>query len=171
MPPKTGRVKPAAKAAAGPKGAAGRDVKGAKSAAAASKNGPAKKGATAPAAAAKSNLVREVKPMTPAPTPALKEEAEPPEDPKHENPIYNEFDLDGHRIVSPEPTSKWGRLKKRARKAFHASALYQKNLQLKKRWRDYREKKRQRAHTQTLFKVPTPPRSARSIILYTFRRI
>ena len=146
MPPKTGRVKPAANANAAPKGAAGRDAKGAKSAAA-SKTGPAKKGA---AAAAKSNLVREVKPVTPAPpTPALKEEAGAPpppgeEDPKHENPIYNEFDLDGRRITSsPEPTSRWGKLWKRARRAFHASALYQKNLQLKKRWRDYREKKRQ----------------------------
>lgn len=143
MPPKTGRVKPVRNANASASGvggkAAGRDGKSAKSTAS-SKPGLANKNAPAP----KSNMVREVKPMTPV-APVLEEEAEaePPSDVKHDNPMYNEFGLDGRKIASPEPTTKWGRFWKRVRTAYHASAFYKKKRQLKKRWRDYREKKRQ----------------------------
>ena len=144
MPPKTARVKPVKNANAsgvgGNKAAAGRDAKSAKSTAS-SKPGPANKKALP---APKANAVREVKPRTPV-TPVLDEEAEEPpsDDMKHDNMMYNEYDLDGRRIMSPEPTTRWGKYWKRARKAYHASAFYKKKRELKKRWRDYREKKRQ----------------------------
>ena len=141
MPPKTARVKPVKNANASGVGgkAAGRDAKSAKSTAS-SKPGLANKKVPAP----KANVVREVKPRTPV-TPVLDEEAEEPpsSDMKHDNMMYNEYDLDGRRIMSPEPTTRWGRYWKRARKAYHASAFYKKKRELKKRCRDYREKKRQ----------------------------
>ena len=144
MPPKTGRVKPVKNAnASGVGKAAGKDGKSAKATAAPSKPGAANK--KAPAAAPKTNMVREVKPMTPV-TPVLKEEEaaeEPPSYLQHENMMYNEYDLDGRRIASPEPTTRWGKFRKRARKAYHATAFYKKQRELKSRWKDYREKKRQ----------------------------
>ena len=148
MPPKTVRVKPVKNANASAGGgkaaaasAAGKGGKSAKSAAA-----PVAGKKTASAAAPKTNMVREVKPMTPV-TPRVKEEKEeeteePPSYVQHENMMYNEYDLDGRRILSPEPTSRWGRYWKRARKAYRATAFYRKKRDMKQRWRDYREKKR-----------------------------
>ena len=119
MPPKTVRVKPVKNANASAGGgkaaaasAAGKGGKSAKSAAA-----PVASKKTASAAAPKTNMVREVKPMTPV-TPRVKEEEETEEPPsyvQHENMMYNEYGLDGRRILSPEPTSRWGRYWKRAR--------------------------------------------------------
>ena len=122
MPPKTVRVKPVKNANASAGGgkaaaasAAGKGGKSAKSAAA-----PVAGKKTASAAAPKTNMVREVKPMTPV-TPRVKDEKEeeeteePPSYVQHENMMYNEYDLDGRRILSPEPTSRWGRYWKRAR--------------------------------------------------------
>ena len=158
MPPKTVRVKPVKNAnasAGGGKAAAtstaGKGGKGAKSTAASSKPAaaPVAGKKTAAAAAPKPNMVREVKPMTPV-TPRVKEKEmeeeeteEPPSYVQHENMMYNEYGLDGRRILSPEPTSRWGRYWKRARKAYRATAFYRKKRDLKQRWRDYREKKRQ----------------------------
>ena len=146
MPPKTGRVKPTrnANASGGVGGGKAAVGKSAKSTAASSKPGLANK--KVPSAGAKSNnKVREVKPMTPV-TPRVVDEEdkeEPPSYLQHENMMYNEYDLDGRRIMSPEPTSRWGKYWKRARKAYHATAFYQKKKELKTRWRDYRERKRQ----------------------------
>ena len=152
MPPKTVRVKPVknanASAGGGKAAAASAAGKGGKSAKSTASSKPAaapvagKK--TATSAAPKPNMVREVKPMTPV-TPRVKEEEETEEPPsyvQHENMMYNEYDLDGRRILSPEPTSRWGRYWKRARRAYHATAFYRKKRELKQRWRDYREKKR-----------------------------
>ena len=155
MPPKTVRVKPVknanASAGGGKAAAASAAGKGGKSAKSTASSKPAaapvagKK--TASAAAPKSNMVREVKPMTPV-TPRVKEEKEeetedPPSYVQHENMMYNEYGLDGRRILSPEPSTRWGRYWKRARKAYRATAFYRKKRELKQRWRDYREKKRQ----------------------------
>ena len=154
MPPKTVRVKPVknanASAGGGKAAAASAAGKGGKSAKSTASNKPAaapvanKKNASA---APKPNMVREVKPMTPV-TPRVKEEKkedteEPPSYVQHENMMYNEYGLDGRRILSPEPTTRWGRYWKRARRAYRATAFYRKKRDMKQRWRDYREKKRQ----------------------------
>ena len=63
---------------------------------------------------------------------------EPSAPPQHENDMYNEYDIDGHRIKSPEPKSRWGKLRRRAAKAWRESACYAK----KKQFHEWREKRR-----------------------------
>ena len=58
--------------------------------------------------------------------------------PVHENEIYNEYDLDGHRVQSPEPKTKFGKFIRRVRKAWQKSAAYKKKNELVQKYRDWR---------------------------------
>ena len=73
---------------------------------------------------------------------AAKVAEEPPPQPsapaEHENDLYNEYDIDGHRIKSPEPKTRWGKFRKRALKAWRRTVCYKK----KKQYQEWREKRR-----------------------------
>ncbi len=56
---------------------------------------------------------------------------------QHENDMYNEYDQDGHRIKSPEPTTRWGKFKKKFKSWWRNSALYRKKKEYQK-WREER---------------------------------
>ncbi len=56
----------------------------------------------------------------------------------HENDMYNQYDLDGHRIKSPEPTSRWGKFVKRFTMWWRGSELYNKKKQFDQWRRDRR---------------------------------
>ena len=119
MPPKsTTKVQPSAKSAAGGKSRAGTAAKKGTTTAATS-NGGAKKD---------NNAVKEQE---------VKDEAV-----KHDNDEYNMYDIDGHRIKSPEPTTRWGKFKKKCRDAWKKSFLFKKKQRFHEWNRERCEKKR-----------------------------
>ncbi len=124
MPPKTTKVQPA-KASSGGKGAGG-----GRAGSRTSRGG----GASASKSKGKSNgQVTTLPPIAGA--------TEPPP-PVHENDEYNMYDLDGHRIQSPEPTTRWGKFKWKARKWWRGSAAYRKKRQFHKWMEERRERKK-----------------------------
>ena len=113
MPPKsTTKVQPSAKSGAGGKSRAGT---------------AAKKGASASNGGAKKDI---------------KEEQTKVDVPQHENDEYNMYDIDGHRIKSPEPTTRWGKFKKKCRDAWRKSFLYAKKRQFHEWNKERLERKR-----------------------------
>ena len=61
-----------------------------------------------------------------------------PDKPLHENDIYNQYDLDGHRVASPEPKTRFGKLLKRVKKSWRRSILYQKKKEWLQKFHDWR---------------------------------
>lgn len=56
----------------------------------------------------------------------------------HENEIYNEYDLDGRRIESPEPTTRWGKFRRRVRHWWKDSTLKARKEEYMKQFYDWR---------------------------------
>jgi hypothetical protein len=72
--------------------------------------------------------------------PALEEEEEEPAAAEifHANDAYNEYGLDGRKLVSPEPTTRLGVFWKRASTWYTNTAFYKKKKELVKIWRKWR---------------------------------
>ncbi|TRY79179.1 hypothetical protein TCAL_16105 [Tigriopus californicus] len=56
----------------------------------------------------------------------------------HENEIYNEYDLDGHRLESPEPTTRWGKFRRRVRHWWKDSTLKARKEECMKQFHEWR---------------------------------
>eukprot|EP00094_Tigriopus_californicus_P006236 TCALIF_06002-PA protein Name:"Similar to F55H2.5 Putative cytochrome b561 (Caenorhabditis elegans)" AED:0.05 eAED:0.05 QI:192/0.75/0.6/1/0.75/1/5/431/398 len=59
----------------------------------------------------------------------------------HENEIYNEYDLDGHRLESPEPTTRWGKFRRRVRHWWKDSTLKARKEECMKQFHEWRHRK------------------------------
>ena len=119
MPPRTQRVQPAASATSTRGGSRGGG------------RGSARAGSTTTRGGKTNGQVTTLPPIAGATAPPDEE------GPLHENDIYNLYDQDGHRLKSPEPTTGWGRFKRKAGKWWRGTACYRKKKEYKK-WREDR---------------------------------